>query len=52
MRRWEDAILMLEKEHQGGFARWVLASKYDCNWWPYSLLKGFDVPYILTKGLK
>ena len=39
------------KERQGGSARWVLASNYGCNWWPYDLLKAFDLPYILTKGL-
>ena len=41
---------MLGKERQGGFARWVLASNYSYNCWPYNLLKAFDLPYILTKG--
>ena len=30
--KMEDAILILEEERQGGFARWVSASKCGCNW--------------------
>ena len=40
--KMEDAILILEEERRGGFARWVLASKCGCNWWGYSLLRGLN----------